>query len=44
MVGDITVPGGYLHSAFVVQSGSDEDAAWIADMMFGLPTTKRRVI
>ena len=31
MVGDITVPGSYLHSAFVVQSGSKEDDVWIAD-------------
>ena len=44
MVGDVTVPGSYLHSAFVVQSGSNEDAVWIADMMFGLPTATRRVI
>ena len=25
VVGDVTVPGSYLHSAFVVQSGSNED-------------------
>ena len=31
MVGDATVPGSYLHSAFVVQSGSNEDDVWIAD-------------
>ena len=31
MVGDVTVPGSYLHSAFVVQSGSNDDDAWIAD-------------
>ena len=31
MVGDVTVPGRYLHSAFVVQSGSNEDDVWIAD-------------
>ena len=31
MVGDITVPGSYLHSAFVVQSGSNENDVWIAD-------------
>ena len=31
MIGDVTVPGGYLHSAFVVQSGSNEDDSWIAD-------------
>ena len=31
MVGDITLPGSYLHSAFVVQSGSNEDGVWIAD-------------
>ena len=30
MVGDVTVPGN-LHSAFVVQSGSNEDYVWIAD-------------
>ena len=27
----ITVPGSYLHSAFIVQSGSSEDDVWIAD-------------
>ena len=31
MVGDVTVPGSYLHSVFVVQSGSNEDDVWIAD-------------
>ena len=31
MVGDVTVPGSYLHSAFVVQSGGNEDDVWIAD-------------
>ena len=31
MVGDVTVPGNYPHSAFVVQSGSNEDDVWIAD-------------
>ena len=31
MVGDVTIPGSYLHSAFVVQSGSNEDDVWIAD-------------
>ena len=31
VVGDVTVPGSYLHSAFVVQSGSSEDDVWIAD-------------
>ena len=31
VVGDVTVPGSYLHSAFVVQSGSNDDNAWIAD-------------
>ena len=32
VVGDITVPGSYLHSAFVVQSGSNgDDDVWIAD-------------
>ena len=30
LVGD-TVPGSYLHSAFVVQSGSNEDDVWIVD-------------
>ena len=30
MVGDVTVPGSYLHSAFVMQSGSNEDDVWIA--------------
>ena len=32
MVGDVTVPGSCLHSAFVVQSGSNEDDVWIADI------------
>ena len=31
MVVDVTVPGSYLHSAFVVQSGSNEDDLWIVD-------------
>ena len=31
MVGDVTVPGSYLHSVFVVQSGSNKDDVWIAD-------------
>ena len=31
VVGDVTVPGSYLHSAFVVQSGSNEYDVWIAD-------------
>ena len=31
VVGDVTVPGSYLHSAFVVQSGSNADDVWIAD-------------
>ena len=31
MVGDVTVPGSYLPSAFVVQLGSSEDDVWLAD-------------
>ena len=31
MVGDVTVPGSYLHRAFIVQSDSNEDGVWIAD-------------
>ena len=31
VVGDVTVPGSYLHSAFIVQSGINEDDVWIAD-------------
>ena len=31
VVGNVTVPGSYLHSAFVVQSGSSEDHVWITD-------------
>ena len=31
VVGDVTAPGSCLHNAFVVQSGSNEDAVWIAD-------------
>ena len=31
MVGDATVPGSYLYSAFVVQAGSNEGDVWIAD-------------
>ena len=30
VLGNITVPGSYLHSAFIVQSGSSEDGVWIA--------------
>ena len=31
VIGDIAVPGSYLHSAFVVQSGNNENDVWIAD-------------
>ena len=31
VVVNITVPGSYLHSAFIVQSGNSEDGFWIAD-------------
>ena len=31
VVGNVTVPGSYLHSAFIVQSGSSKDDIWIAD-------------
>ena len=31
VVGDVTVPGSYLHSAFAVLLGSNEDDVWIAD-------------
>ena len=31
VVRDVTVPGSYLHSAFVVQSGRNENDVWIAD-------------
>ena len=31
MVGDVTVRGSYLHSAFVVHSANNEDVVWIAD-------------
>ena len=31
IVGNVTVPGSYLHSAFIVQSSSREDDVWIAD-------------
>ena len=31
MEGDVTVPSSYLHSAIVVQSGSNEDGVWVAD-------------
>ena len=31
VVGDVTVPGSYLHRAFVVQSGSNDDDVWTAD-------------
>ena len=31
MIGDVTLPGSYVHSAFVVQSASNEGDAWIAD-------------
>ena len=31
VLGNVTVPGSYLHSAFVVQLDSSEDDIWIAD-------------
>ena len=31
VVGDVTVPSSYLHCAFVVQSGSNDDDGWIVD-------------
>ena len=31
VVGNVTVPDSYLHSAFIVQLGSSEDDVWIAD-------------
>ena len=31
VVGNVTVPGSYQHSAFAVQSGSSEDDVWTAD-------------
>ena len=31
VVGNVTVPGSYQHSAFAVQLGSSEDDVWIAD-------------
>ena len=31
MVVDVSVPGSYLHSAFVMQSDSNKDDVWIAD-------------
>ena len=37
VVGDVTVPGSYLHSAFVYIRAE-------VRMMFGLPTAVRRVI
>ena len=42
VVGDVTVPGSYLHSAFVVQSGSNEDDAWIPDSGASCPMTHDR--
>ena len=42
MVEDVTVPGSYLHSAFVVQSGSNEDDVWIADSWASYHTTHDR--
>ena len=42
MIGDVTVPGSYLHSAFVVQSGSNEDDVWIADSRASCPMTHDR--
>ena len=31
VVGDVTVPGSYLHSACLAHSGSSEDDVWLAD-------------
>ena len=42
MVGDVTVRGSYLHSAFVVQSGSNDDDVWIADSGASCHTTHDR--
>ena len=39
MIGDVTLPGSYVHSAFVVQPGSNEDNFWIADSGASFRTT-----
>ena len=44
VVGNITVPGSYLHSAFIVQSGSSEDDVWIADSGASCHMTNDRTI
>ena len=42
MIGDVTLPGSYVHSAFVVQSGSNEDDFWIANSGASFCTTHDR--
>ena len=42
MIGDVTLPGSYVHSAFVVQSGSNEDDVWITDSGASCRTTHDR--
>ena len=42
MIGDVTLPGSYVHSAFVVQSGSNEDYFWIAESCASFRTTHDR--
>ena len=44
MVWDVTVPGSYLHSAFIVQSGSSEDDVWIADSRASCHMTDDRIM
>ena len=39
VVGNVAVPGSYLHSAFIVQLGSSDDDVWIADTGASLHTT-----
>ena len=44
VVGNVTVPGSYLHSAFIIQSGSSEDDVWIADSGASCHMTHDRTI
>ena len=42
MIRDVTLPGSYVHNAFGVQSGSNEDDFWIADSGASFRTTHDR--
>ena len=42
VIGDVTLPGSYVHNAFVVKSGSNEDDVWIVDSGASCRTTHDR--